>query len=100
MNSTDELIDHLKLIHKITNNNNNDDFHINYRRPSFNTLFPCSFCSTTFSSRFELNQHILHEHTGERQHVKLDWHRNGKKSCKKNVYNLDIPKNSNENNRN
>jgi hypothetical protein len=65
LNSTNELIDHLKFIHKI---NHNIDFHINnHRRPSFNTLFPCTFCSIKFNSRFDLNQHILHEHNNDKK---------------------------------
>ncbi len=81
LNSTNELIDHLKFIHKI---NNNIDFHLNNpRRPSFNTLFPCAFCSMKFNARFDLNQHILHEHNEERRDKKAEWQQNGKKSCKK-----------------
>lgn len=61
LNSLNELIDHLKFIHKI---NNNLDIHINnhQRRPSFNTLFSCNICTKKFNSRFDLNQHVLHEH--------------------------------------
>jgi uncharacterized C2H2 Zn-finger protein len=82
LNSTNELIDHLKFIHKI---NHNIDFHLNnnHRRPSFNTLFPCTFCSIKFNSRFDLNQHILHEHHDEQKEKKSEWHQNGRKSCKK-----------------
>ena len=68
LSSSNELIDHLKFIHKITN-------HIDHRRPSFNTLFSCAFCSMKFNSRFDLTQHILNEHNDERR-------QNGKKSGK------------------
>ena len=87
LNSTNELVDHLKFIHKI---NQNIDLHVNHPRPSFNTLFPCAFCSIKFNSRFELNQHILHEHNDERRNVIGDWHQNGKKSCKRNDYILEF----------
>lgn len=78
MNSLNDLVDHFKLIHKI--NNNNIDIHLNnyHRRPSFNTLFPCQYCSKKFYSRFELNQHLAHEH----QEKISDWHENEKKLCK------------------
>lgn len=74
LNSINELNDHLKFIHKI-NNNNNSDSHLNDpRRPSFNTLFSCHLCLKKFHSRFDFNQHILHEHNHEQR---------DEKSCKK-----------------
>ena len=83
LNSTNELMDHLKFIHKI---NNNIDFHLNnHRRPSFNTLFPCTFCSVKFNSRFDLNQHILHEHHEDKRERKSEWQQNGSKSSKKKI---------------
>jgi len=59
------------------------NFHINnhHRRPSFNTLFPCNYCSRKFNSRFDLNQHILLEHNNDERHDQK--YQNGKKLCKK-----------------
>ena len=72
LNTSNELLEHLKYIHH--------DLHVDHRRPSFNTLFPCRFCSMKFSSRFELNQHILHDHDDERRDTAVDNYQNGRKS--------------------
>lgn len=62
MTSTNELIEHLKLTHKIQQN-----LDLHFPKPSFNPLFTCQICSKKFQTRFDLNQHSLSEHNEDKK---------------------------------